>query len=207
MPRGLATRTLIRSIDDHQENPMTDILDRADDLLLRPFEEALPALRAQGMLPETTTERAWTPNPGVVQPIAAPLVQLDPRKPYVAGKGDLTVFEPQWYASNGTPEVSIRSQPGGFASVIYTGFAGLGANRKCIAWFDLRVYSGASTSITLGGSGNPSTVVVTNQATGGQRTWVPLALTANASGTALAYMVPTLNGHGGAWYGVSLYGL
>jgi hypothetical protein len=203
-----ATPTLTGSTYDRQENnAMTDILERADDLFRRPFEEALPTLRAEGLLPETTTDRVWTPNPGVVQPITAPLVQLDPRKPYIAGKGDLSVFEPQWYLTNGVPEVSIRSQPGAFASVIWVGFSGLGANRKCIAWFDLLVYGPASTSISLGGSGNPSTVVVTHQATAGQRTWVPLALTASASGTALAFMIPTLTGHGGRWHATQLYGL
>src|SRR5262245_38721437 len=205
MLAGLPARTLTRSITTRQETPMTDVLDRADDVFLRPLEEALPALRAEGLLPETTSERLWAPNPGVVLPIAAPFVQLDPRKPYIAGKGDITVFGPQWYATVGTPEVSIRSTPGGFSSVIYFGFSGLGANRKCIAWFDLRVYSGASTALVLGGSGNPSTVVVTNGATGGQRTWVPLALTANASGNAVAYMVPSQTGHGGVWFATQLY--
>ena len=181
--------------------------ERVDELFRQPADDALPALRAAGLLPERTTEQIWTPNAADVQPTVAALAQLDPRHPYTAGKASMTAYGPQWFHTGGSADVSIRSQAGSLSGIVYFTFSNLGANRKCIVWFDLRVNGPSGSSITLGGSGNPSTVVVTFQATGGQRTWVPLALTASSSGQAIAYMVPTLSGHGGAWYGSSVYGL
>lgn len=184
-----------------------DLLDRLDEVLRQPPEDALPALRSAGLLPAKTTERTWSPDPDQVQPAtAALLAELTPNKPYAAGKASMFTYGPQWFSSGtgSLNEVSIRTS-GGFSGVIYFHFNGLGANRKCIAWLDLRVYGGSS--LAIGGTGNPSTVVVTAQATGGQRTWVPFALTAGSGGTAICYLVPTLTGQGGAWYGISLYGL
>ena len=84
----------------------------------------------------------------------------------------------------------------------------MAANRPCIAWFDLLVYSSpVGSSLTVGASGNPSKVVVTASSTGGKRVLVPIGMTADAAGEALAYVVPTLNTHGGEWYAARVYGL
>jgi hypothetical protein len=186
---------------------MSITAERIDDVFQLPAAEALPILRSAGLLPERPTEVLWKPNPADVQPsAAAALAQIDPRHPFTSSRASMSAFGPQWFTT-GAPEVSIRSQMGSLNGVIYLNFSTLGANRKCIAWFDLLVYGPTGSSLTLGGTGNPSTVVVSQAATGGQRTWVPFALTASSSGQATAYIVPTLSGHGGAWYGTTLYGL
>jgi hypothetical protein len=184
---------------------MTDTALRADELFRLPVPEALAAMRAQGLLPATTTETRWAPDPTLVQPAAAAaLAQIDPRRPYTAGRASLSASAPQFF-STGIGEVSIRDEAG--LNAIFFNFQTLGANRKCIAWFDLRVYGPGSTSLTLGGTGNPSTVVVTNQATAGQKVSVPYALTALPDGRASAYVVPSFPTHGGVWYGTTVYGL
>jgi hypothetical protein len=185
---------------------VTDIIDRTDDLLRLPATDALPALRAQGLLPATTTETIFRPDPAQVQPVVAPLAQLEPNKPFVAGKARCSTFDPQWVITGPAQEVAIYDDPGLPGGVIYFSFQGLGANRKCVAWFDLRVYGPGSSSLTIGGSGNPSVVKVTNSATSGQRVWVPFAFTATAGGEGILYLVPSQVASGGVWFGTSVYG-
>jgi hypothetical protein len=184
---------------------MSVTADRIDDLFRQPVSDVLPALRAVGLLPERTTEVLWTPNPDDVQPNFAALAQIDVQHPFSFGHASMTSYGAQWVATGGSAEVSIRSHTGSLDGMIFLNFTGLGANRKCIAWVDLRVYGGSS--LTLGGTGNPSTVVVSSASTGGQRTSVPLALTAMSNGQASAYVVPTLAGQGGVWYSTIVYGL
>ena len=186
---------------------MTDVIDRTE-LLQRPASETLPAMRALGMLPERTTDRVWVPDPADIQPSIGLLCQIDPLHPFTAGKASQSAYNPQWFSTSGLPEVSIRSKSGGPNGAIYFNLSGLGAGRKCVAWVDLLVYSSpAGCSITMGATGNPSQVVVTAASTGGKRVSVPLSMTASADGTAFAYFVPSLTGHGGAWYGTTVYGL
>ena len=188
---------------------MTEVIDRTE-LFQRPAAETLPAMRALGMLPERTTDRVWVPDPADIQPAFGLLCQIDPRTPFAAGKASLSAYNPQWFSTSAgaQPEVSIRSKSGGPSGVIYFNFSGLGAGRKCVAWVDMVVYSSpAGSAITMGATGNPSQVVVTSASTGGKRVSVPLAMTASSDGTAFAYFVPTLTGHGGAWYGTTVYGL
>ena len=60
-------------------------------------------------------------------------------KPFVAGKARLSAFGAQWFSTGPAQEVAIYDDPGVPGGVIYFSFSGLGANRKCVAWFDLRV--------------------------------------------------------------------
>lgn len=109
-----------------------------------------------------------------------------------------------FYTNELTAELSFRSRAGAFTA-LFVSFAGLGSNRKLIAWFDVRVFGPAATSLAIG-TGNPSMTVVTNQATGGHRVSIPFGMTATSDGRAYAFLVPTLTGHGGAWFGTSMYG-
>jgi hypothetical protein len=101
--------------------------ERIDDVFQLPAAEALPALRAAGLLPERTTEVAWKPNPDDVQPSFAALAQIDPQHPFTAGHASMSVFGPQWFTT-GAPEVSIRTQPGSLNGVIYLNFSGFPAS-------------------------------------------------------------------------------
>ena len=100
--------------------------------------------------------------------------------------------------------MSFRSQSGSSGGIIWNDFVGLGANRQLLVWISLRVYGGGS--VTIGGTGNPSTVVVSSVSTGGQTTSIPYALTSTSDGRATLYLVPTSSGMGGAWLGSTLYG-
>ncbi len=185
---------------------MTDILDRTASILERPTQDTFAALRADGLLPATTTETIYVRDAAQVQPSFASLAQIDPRRTHTPGRASLSISGATWFFTNDSSgEASIKSGTGQF-SAIFLSFVGLGANRKLIGWFDLRVFGPGSSSLTIGGSGNPSTVVVSNQQTGGARTSVPFAMTATADGRATAYIVGTLNGHGGSWYGTTLWG-
>jgi hypothetical protein len=181
----------------------TTVTKRPTDLFHRPPEEALAIMRQLGMLPNATTEVQWTPDQQSFEPTVRPLARIDTRAPFQTASSSLTAYGPQWYSTDDDPaRVSLRG------GAIYFSFAGLGANRPCIAWFDLLVYSSpAGSSLTIGASGNPSKVVVTASATGGKRVLVPVGLTADASGEAIAYLVPTINTYGGEWYAARVYGL
>lgn len=185
---------------------MTDIIDRAPTTLDRPSEGTFAALRADGLLPATTTQTIYVRDPAQVQPAFASLAQIDPRRTHTPGRASLSISGATWFFTNDTGgEAAIQSGTGQF-SAIFLSFSGLGANRKLIGWFDVRVFGPGSSSLTIGGSGNPSTVVVSNQQTGGARTSVPFAMTATADGRATAYLVGSLTGHGGSWYGTTLWG-
>jgi hypothetical protein len=187
---------------------MTDIAVRTEELFRLPRSEALAAMRAEGLLPATTTERRWAPDPTIVKPAvdSGLIAKVDARRPYSAGKASLVVARPQYYATGANPGIDLIDDSPNL-NTIFLSFETLGANRKCIAWFDLSVFGPGTRSFTLGATGNPSTVVVTNQATGGVRTWVPLALTSLADGRAYAWMAPTKSGDGGTWFATEVYGL
>ena len=168
-------------------------------------------MRAQGLLPAATTERRWARNPTVAMPdgpaaTSALLAKITPRQPYTASRASLWASRAEWYSSGANQE-NLGSDDSPSDNSIFLSFETLGANRKCIVWFDLSVYGPGSSSVTLGGTGNPSVAVVTNQATGGQRMWIPLALTALSDGRAYAWMAPSKPGEGGDWYGAEVYGL
>lgn len=180
--------------------------DRTRDPIAAPDENTFRLLREQRLLPETTTEKLWTPDDAQQQPSFAALAQLDPKHTFTPGRSSLSASNADsFYTNELTGELSLRSRAGAFTA-LFVSFAGLGSNRKLIAWFDVRVFGPAATSLTIGGTGNPSTTVVTNQATGGQRVSIPFGMTATSDGRAYAFLVPTLTGHGGSWFGTSLYG-
>ncbi|HEY7068743.1 MAG TPA: hypothetical protein VH479_01460 [Acidimicrobiales bacterium] len=187
---------------------MTLTAERIDDLLRRPPSEVLPALREAGLLPERPTTRVWGPDPDQAVPVVAPFAVVDPRKPYVADRASLYTYRPQWYASSGTaPAVSIHATPGQFDGTLYVMLTGLGAGRPGLVVVDLLVYGPAGTSLSISATGNPVITAVSREATGGQRVQVPVGFASNSAGTALVYLAPTQVGHGGEWYGTTVYGL
>jgi hypothetical protein len=166
-------------------------------------------MRALGMLPERTTDRVWVPDPADIQPAFGLLCQIDPRTPFAAGKASLSAYNPQWFSTSAgaQPEVSIRSNRADRAasSISTSPVLALAAN----VWrgVDMVVYSSPAGAPSPRRHRQPVPVVVTSASTGGKRVSVPLAMTASSDGTAFAYFVPTLTGHGGAWYGTTVYGL
>lgn len=60
---------------------MMTATDRTRDLIAAPDENTFRLLREQKLLPETTTEKLWTPDDAPQQPSFAALAQLDPNKP------------------------------------------------------------------------------------------------------------------------------
>jgi hypothetical protein len=183
---------------------MTDVASRSEDLFKLPVADALAGMRAQGLLPSSTTETRWSPAGAPVRTRATTaLAQCSPRYPFTEGRATVLVMGPQWYTPGfgvGLGEVSMRNA-GSLGSIAWFTFENLGANATCIAWFDMQVLGPASTSFTLTGTGNPSTLVVTNQASSGQRVSVPLFLTATPDGRAYCTMYPTKLGHTGMWFG------
>ncbi|MGS0684929.1 hypothetical protein ACVBEQ_07225 [Nakamurella sp. GG22] len=185
---------------------MTTSTDRIQDVLAAPDSNTIRVLQEQGLLPVSTTERVWTREDAQQQPAVGLLAVIDPKHTFAAGKMSLSVSNPDsFYTNDVGGDVVLRSRVGTFTS-LFLAFNGLGSNRKLLAWFDVRVFGPGSTSLTIGGTGNPSTTVVTNQATGGQRVTIPFGMTATSDGRAYAYVVPTLTGHAGSWYGTSVYG-
>lgn len=186
---------------------MTTATDRTRDLIAAPDEDTLRLLREQKLLPDSTTEARWTPDDAQQQPSFAALAQLDPKHTFTPGRSSLSVANAEsFYTNDSAGTLILRSRAGAFTA-LFVSFFGLGANRKLISFFDVQVFGPASTSITIGGTGNPSTTVVSNQATAGQRVSIPFAMTATSDGRAYAYLVPSLTGHSGAWFGTSLYGI
>jgi hypothetical protein len=185
---------------------MTTATDRAQFLLEVPTEDTIRRLREQRLLPESDRETQWTKADAKPVPSFAALAQVDPKHTFKAGQFSLSVSNADGFFTNDVAgQLTLRSQAGAFTA-LFLSFAGLGANRKVLAYFDIQVFGPASNSITIGGTGNPSTAVVTNQATGGQRLNIPFGMTATSDGRAYAYLVPTLTGNSCAWYGTSLYG-
>jgi hypothetical protein len=182
---------------------MTDVAFRSEDLSKLPVAEALAAMRAEGWLPSNPTETRWNPVGAPVRTRASVvLAQVSPRHPFTAGRATLLVMAPVWYAAGsgvGSGEMFMKNT-GSLGTIAYFTFENLGANAKCIAWFDIQVNAPASSSFTLSGTGNPSTLIVTNQATNGQRVSVPLVLTALPDGRAYCTMFLTQLGHAGSWF-------
>ena len=97
--------------------------------------------------------------------------------PFIAGRAQMSVSGPQWFIAGDTAEIGFRWNPGTFfGSIVWFDFRNLGANRNLVAWIELRVNPPGPTTFRIAGSGNPTSILVSNQGTGGQRLIVPLAL-------------------------------
>ena len=185
---------------------MTKPLDRTEDLIKLPVPDALAALQRQGLLPTSTTDRVFKPDPGDVQPSFAALALISPRNAYIAGRATMSVSNPQWFVAGDNAEIGFRWIPGGFGSLVWFDFQNVGANRNLIIYIELRVNPPGPVTFRLGATGNPTNTLVSNQGTGGLRTYVPLSMKSTAEGRAIAYVTPTQPDYGGAWYSTSLYG-
>jgi len=185
---------------------MTTSLERTEELAKLPVQDALAALRRQGLLPTSTTERLYQPDPEEIAPSFAALAQISPRNAYIAGRASMSVSSPQWFIAGDNAEIGFRWVPGTFGSIVWFDFQNLGANRNLLIYIELRVNPPAAVTFTLGATGNPTTTLVSNQSTGGVRTFVPLSLKSTANGRAIAYVTPKQFNDGGAWYSTTLYG-
>jgi hypothetical protein len=76
-----------------------------------------------------------------------------------------------------------------------------------VAWVDVMVYGPGGTSLTLTATGNPAFTTVSRDTTGGQKVSVPVGLKSTSAGAAMVVLAPSQPGHGGAWYGTTLYGM
>jgi len=185
---------------------MTTATDRADVLIEVPTEDTLRILREQQLLPAAGKEIPWTKADARPLPSFAALAQVDPKHTFKSGHFSLSISNAESLFTNEvTGQLHLRSRAGVFTA-LFVSFAGLGANRKILAYFDVQVFGPGSNSVTIGGTGNPSNSVVSNQATGGQRVSIPYGMTATSDGKAYAFLVPTLTGNSCAWYGTSVYG-
>ena len=186
---------------------MVTTIDHIDDVLRRPPDEALAALRDAGLLPANPIDERWTPSRNAVRPAATPLLQVDPSRPYVPGKARTLVLNAASSFAGILGEVFVRLAPS-TPGIIYLYLSELGPNRACVAWLDVRVAHPPTSTLKIGATGNPSTLLVTHQASGGQRMQVPFAFTATASGESTLYLVPTVpTGSGAYWHAASIYGL
>ncbi len=186
---------------------MTKAIENIEELFTDPNRDLIAEFRAQGLLPNQTTDRIYTPQAMQVPAGAATLAQTSPRLPFVAGRAQMSVSGPQWFIAGDTAEIGFRWNPGTFfGSIVWFDFRNLGANRTLVAWIELRVNPPGPTTFRLAGSGNPTSILVNNQGTGGQRVFVPLTLKSGSDGRAIAYVTPTEPGSGGAWYGTTLLG-
>ena len=185
---------------------MTTSLERTDELIKLPVPDALAALRQQGLLPASTTERVYQRDPVDVQPSFAALAQISPRNAYIAGRASMSVSGPQWFIAGDNAEIGFRWVPGTFGSIVWLEFRNLGANRNLLIYIELRVNPPGAVTFILGGTGNPTSTLVSNQSTGDVRTFIPLSLKSTADGRAIAYVTPQQPDYGGAWYSATLYG-
>jgi len=118
----------------------------------------------------------------------------------------MSVSSPQWFVAGDNAEIGFRWIPGSFGSIVWLDVQNLGANRNLLIYIELRVNPPGAVTFTLGGTGNPTSTLVSHHGTGGARTFVPLSLKSTADGRAIAYVTPTQPDFGGAWYGATLYG-
>jgi len=186
---------------------MTKAIENLEELFVSQDRDPIAEFRAQGLVPSETTDRLYKPQAVQVPAGVATLAQTSPRAPFIAGRAQMSVSGPQWVIAGDTAEIGFRWNPGTFfGSIVWFDFRNLGANRKLVAWIELRVSPPGPTTFRLGGSGNPTSVLVSNQGTGGQRTIVPLALKSGSDGRAIAFVTPTEPGAGGVWYATTLFG-
>lgn len=192
---------------------MTKAIENIEEFFISPDRDPIAEFRAHGLLPSETTDRIYTPqdhrrwrfrpvwppwpNPGPDQPARA----VHCRAGTDVGQRAAVVH------AGDTAEIGFRWNPGTFfGSLVWFDFRNLGANRNLVAWIELRVNPPGPTTFRLGGSGNPTSILVSNQGTGGQRTIIPLTLKSGSDGRAIAFVTPTEPGAGGAWYSTTLFG-
>ena len=186
---------------------MTKAIENIEELFTNPDRDPVAEFRAQGLLPSETTDRSYTPQAVQAPAGAVALAQTSPRAPFIAGRAQMSVSGPQWFIAGDTAEIGFRWNPGTFfGSIVWFDFRNLGANRDLLAWIELRVNPPGPTTFRIAGSGNPTSILISNQGTGGQRMIVPLVLKSGADGRAIAYVTPTEPGFGGAWYSTTLFG-
>jgi len=186
---------------------MTTTVTSIEELFRNPDADPLAEMRAQGLLPREITDKPYRPDPAVIQPASATaLANISPRAAYIGGRAHMSISGPQWFIAGATAEIGFKWNPGSWGSIVWFDFYNLGANRDLVCWIELRVNPPGPTTFRLGGSGNPTGIIINHQSTGGQRTWIPMYLRSGSDGRAVAYVTPTQLGGGGAWYATSLYG-
>ena len=67
--------------------------DRSRDPIVAPDVNTFRLLREQRLLPETTTEKVWTPEDAQQQPSFAALAQLDPKHTFTPGRSSLSAVQ------------------------------------------------------------------------------------------------------------------
>ena len=183
---------------------MTTSLERTEELIKLPVPDALAALHRQGLFPTSTTERTYRPDPSGTPPSFAALAQNSPR---LHRRPGVDVGQQPAVVRRGRQRRNrFRWIPGSFGSIVWLDVQNLGANRNLLIYIELRVNPPGAVTFTLGGTGNPTSTLVSHQGTGGARTFVPLSLKSTADGRAIAYVTPTQPDFGGASYGATLYG-
>ncbi len=199
--RSIGENRTFAAITGSEGTTMTDTRIETRDILALPFDQALTAARSAGLLPAHPDEKPFVADAGQTQPVLGALTTLTPRLTFTAN-GSLFLTRPDMFRTAVSPIVGLANTPNVFDGVLWNDFRGLAAGQHLVVWLKIRAYG--SGTLSIGGTGNPSTVVVSNP---GATTLidVPFALTASNSGTAILFVVPTLTGMGGEWASSTLY--
>jgi hypothetical protein len=173
-----------------------------DELFAQPLEVTLASLRDAGLLPSETRAVTWQQDQQAMEPAAgAVFATLSPQVPFSA-QGSLFAQNIDSYAAGTSPAISMSSASGRRTGVVYNDFRGLGGSSQCLAL--IKVSVDQPNSLTIGGTGNPTQLIVAGSATAGTVS-VGFTLTASEDGTAALYVLPSRVGMSGFWLSTSLH--
>jgi hypothetical protein len=80
----------------------------------QPGRDPIAELRSQGLLPNETTDRTYTPEAVQVPAGVATLAKTSPRAPFIAGRAQMSVSGPQWFIAGdatGLPVIVLLMRP------------------------------------------------------------------------------------------------